>query len=377
MRALALVLAASVAQIAVVASATSDVAQVVVEDFGPMGTYGGREYTWVTGHIEGVVHRDDGITGHYRVPVSLFYPDSDSNGFGFVDVIHDGDVERFVDHPASRGVLYPGDAIFSDFLRREGFTYIAVQHSRTVTYVLGPNYGVIENGADGYEIITDAARLIREPDALHGVLAIPPRGVDYVVGFGISSTVGLIKSVVLYDEDHRGDGAAAFDGLFLASSAATGCGLLTNDETPQAIPGRPAIPTFEESAACPRPMPDDVKIILIRSQTDLERRVDRLPRWETPGYRVYEIAGVPHAPEGLRNFRHQGATRQNPASWVPVAKAMLHHLAAWIATGREPPPPLYLEGTGEDGAFALTRDADGNVLGGIRLPHMRSVPVWR
>ena len=56
-----------------------------------MGSFGGRQYTWVTAAMEGTVDRDDGTTGHYRVPVSLMYPDRDPNGFGFVDVVNSAD----------------------------------------------------------------------------------------------------------------------------------------------------------------------------------------------------------------------------------------------------------------------------------------------
>ena len=56
-----------------------------------MGTFGGRQYTWVTAAMEGTVAREDGTTGHYRVPVSIMYPDRDPNGFGFVDVVNSAD----------------------------------------------------------------------------------------------------------------------------------------------------------------------------------------------------------------------------------------------------------------------------------------------
>jgi hypothetical protein len=69
-----------------------------------------------------------------------------------------------------------------------------------------------------------------------------------------------------------------------------------------------------------------------------------------------------------------GATRQNPVSFRPVFKAMLRNLVEWIETGKEPPPPRYIEGkVGSDGRFHLATDADGNVLGGVRLPHMPTV----
>ena len=69
-----------------------------------------------------------------------------------------------------------------------------------------------------------------------------------------------------------------------------------------------------------------------------------------------------------------GAVRQNPVSWQPVARAMLKHLVDWIATGAEPPEPLYIDGSFDAaGSFSLATDADGNALGGIRLPNLATV----
>ena len=169
----AMVCAGAMFVMAATGPALAEVSRVVVKELGPMGTFGGRQYTWVTAAMEGTVARDDGTTGHYRVPVSLMYPDRDPNGFGFVDVVNSADFSNYLDETApfgKRKIYYTGDVIFSDYLRREGFTYISVQWSRMVTEVLGRDYGVIENGGDGYEIIKDAARFLRNPDRFEGDL---------------------------------------------------------------------------------------------------------------------------------------------------------------------------------------------------------------
>jgi hypothetical protein len=124
---------------------------------------------------------------------------------------------------------------------------------------------------------------------------------------------------------------------------------------------------------CPE-IPDDGKIILLRTQTDLEDNDGAPPRQELPGFRLYEIAGVSHVPVFMANLADLGAPRQNPASWRPVAKAMLRHLGDWIVEGNEPPPPLYLDGALDGaGTFRLATDGDGNALGGVRLPHMATL----
>lgn len=69
-----------------------------------------------------------------------------------------------------------------------------------------------------------------------------------------------------------------------------------------------------------------------------------------------------------------GATRQNPASFRPVFKAMLRNLVEWIVAGKAPPDSRYIEGTVEsEGRFHFATDTDGNVTGGLRLPHMPTV----
>ena len=133
--------------------ASADVTRVVVKSSGPIGVFEGREYLWVTATMEGTVDRGGGKTGQYRVPVVLMYPNRNPNGFGFVDIVNSADflVYKEGEAPAGkRSIYYAGDMIFSDYLRREGFTYMAVQWARMVTYVLGADYGVIENGMDGY-----------------------------------------------------------------------------------------------------------------------------------------------------------------------------------------------------------------------------------
>ena len=125
---LALVVGASGAL--VVTPARSAVAEVVVHDSGAMGTFGGRSYTWITATMSGTVQRDDGSVGSYRVPITLNYPDRGSNGFGLVDVVNDASYMWYTEGTAGLGTpttLYTGDLIFSDYLRREGFTYISVQ----------------------------------------------------------------------------------------------------------------------------------------------------------------------------------------------------------------------------------------------------------
>ena len=218
--------------------ALAEISRVIVKESGSMGTFGGRQYTWITAAMEGSVDREDGTTGHYRVPVSIMYPDRDPNGFGFVDVVNSADFHVYLDDTAPMGkrkIYYVGDVIFSDYLRREGFVYMSVQWARMVTEELGADYGVIEDGRDGYEIVKDAARFLRSSQRLEGDLASRPQAVDHVVAFGYSQTGSLLLEMARSGQIRGQDGAWIFDGV-LAGGHDGWCVVLNNDATPRPGP---------------------------------------------------------------------------------------------------------------------------------------------
>ena len=236
--------------------ACADVTRVVVKASGPMGVFKGRQYIWVTAMMEGRVDRGGGTWGHYRVPVVLMYPDRHPNGFGFVDVVNSAAFLVYKEGEApggKRSVYYAGDLIFSDYLRREGFTYMAVQWSRMVTYELGANYGVIEDGRDGYEIIKDAAHFLRAPGPLEGAVPFQPHAMGQVIGFGQSQTARLLREMVRSGQNRAAGGALIFDGI-LAGVGAGNCSILDNDETPRPEPG-PTNPTFIKTCRAATPSP--------------------------------------------------------------------------------------------------------------------------
>jgi hypothetical protein len=269
-------------------------------------------------------------------------------------------------------VYYVGDTIFSDYLRREGFTYMAVQWDRMATYVLGADYGVIEDGRDGYEIVKDATRFLRAPGPLAGAVPFRPTAVGRVIGFGQSQTAALLREMVRSGQNSDQSGALLFDGI-LASVGGSECLILNNDETPRPEPG-PTNPTFAEYVFCGEPLPENGKYIAIQTESDIDRFKAYLTRHQTLSYRQYELAGVAHIPPDIVDMRLFGATRQNPVSFRPVYKALLHNLVAWIGAGTAPPDSRYIEGdVDREGHFHFATDADGNVTGGVRLPHMPTV----
>ncbi len=351
--------------------AQSAVTRVVVESSGTMGTFGGREYVWATGDMEGTVTRADGTTGRYRVPITLMYPDRDPNGFGFVDVVNSADFHAYTEQTApfgGRKIYYVGDIIFSDYLRREGYVYLAVQWSRMVTEELGAEYGMIEDGRDGYEIIKDAARFLRDPSVLHSDLSFAPEPVAWTIAFGQSQTGSLLLEFMRRGDNREANDEAIYDGIF--AGVHVGCLVLNNDSTPRPPPG-PTIPRFSALELCDDPLPSDGKFISLLTESDVAGFQSHLTRHDSPNFRQYEMAGVAHISPEIASLRQMGARRQNPVGFRPVFKAKLHNLAEWIKSDKLPPAPKYLEGAIDpDGSMAYATDADGNVKGGIRLPHM-------
>ncbi len=122
------------------------------------------------------------------------------------------------------------------------------------------------------------------------------------------------------------------------------------------------------------PVSDGGKVIAFNGEGDTQW-FGYSERGQTADYRLMEIAGTAHIPKPV--FAFTDAPAQNPASWQPVIRASLHNLIAWI-DGRTPPDSNYMTLDDEVGDLfgfpfrEATRDADGNALGGVRLPHMTS-----
>lgn len=131
-------------------------------------------------------------------------------------------------------------------------------------------------------------------------------------------------------------------------------------------------------AVCEGPLADGGKVIVLSTETDAEW-TGYIERGETANYRVVEIAGVSHIPASAADFRGHGLPEQNPVDFGPAFRAALVNLEAWL-NGTEPPPSVTIELSDEapkevQGSLyrSAKRDADGNTIGGLRLPHMPSL----
>jgi hypothetical protein len=85
-----------------------------------------------------------------------------------------------------------------------------------------------------------------------------------------------------------------------------------------------------------------------------------------PGYRVYEVVGAPHFASIYLPPGFPGLGSLNPLDVGPVGRAAFVAGHRWAAEGVNPPNNAILFGT----EYGIARDADGNALGGVRLPKM-------
>jgi hypothetical protein len=106
-----------------------------------------------------------------------------------------------------------------------------------------------------------------------------------------------------------------------------------------------------------------VKEYVNRSSASV-RRADS----DKPGdqYRLYEVAGMPHAPGG-------GGGCEGPASTFPipaVARGTFALLNRWVETGKKPPRAPRVKMADIDVVSKIAPDENGNAVGGVRSPYV-------
>ncbi|MGD9738636.1 MAG: alpha/beta hydrolase domain-containing protein [Bauldia sp.] len=337
-------------------TAFADVTRLVVSSTMPLGPFDGREYRYIQGTLLGTAPG-----GAYAVPIEMMFPTAaeDFNGFAVVDAVGMGQIGLTeAQWPPEGGRPHPTWPYFGDtFLFENGNLVVSVMWDKARLETLG--IGMIGAAGDAYEILRDAAELARNPDFLHLRAERTPPAADHVIVTGYSNSAVFARAWFSFGLN-QAEGSPVFDGALLLAARQTTCvNVATN-----------------ENAPCDPARTDGAKIISVLTETDLETRGPGL-RAEVPDYRQIELAGTAHIPTVLVNWLQFGAPEQNPVDTTPVFRAALANLEAWIADGTEPPANAYIDvptaptrliGTAD--FWDVARDADGNVLGGVRLPHM-------
>ena len=337
-----------------------------------------RGYTYAEITVHGTVDRADGSVGVYAVPAVLIYPrHRRANRVGVVDWVNSAYYHFF---PATTefGTFQFTLLATEHYLFDEGYTYVSIQWDKAVTEIFGPAapidgqahnhllYGSIDRSADAWEILLDAARLLKDPSVYPGNDG--PRPVATVLSSGYSQGAGAQLELLAEGLDPD----LVYDGHLIQM---IGLACFKREDV---------APHFGFFGDC-SPLPTNgqhAPVIVLASETDMlifhptvlgfgkGAFFTRNPT--DPNWRQYEMAGISHLPEPILPL---GLPNQNTGDARPIFRAALENLTRWTkGNHRESPPPSrYFRGSVDAiDAFVPMTDADGHFAGGVRLPHVES-----
>jgi hypothetical protein len=223
-------------------------------------------------------------------------------------------------------------------------------------------YGSLDHPGDGFafDIYTQVARALREGEALGD---LEPQ---YLLAAGESQSA---FALVTYANGVQ-PLTRAFDAFFVHSRGGASLPLTGAGEYADIAGSIGRTPTIVRTDI-------GVPVMVLQTEGDVTSVLGSIAarQDDTDDYRLWEVAGTAHA-----DTRLVGATAEQLDCGVPindgplhvVAKAALRGLDDWMRGGEPPAEAPRLETTGEPAA--ISRDADGIALGGVRTPPV-DVPV--
>jgi Alpha/beta hydrolase domain len=334
-------------------------------------------YTYAEITIDGSVMRSDGTAGQYSVPAVIIFPRSGhGNGVGVVDWLGTSFYHFFPATTDANTIQFTRLAT-ENYLFEQRYTYLSIQWDKAVTEIFGPAppandganhlaYGSIERGADAWEILLDAARLLKDPGAYPG--RFRPARVATVLSSGYSQGAALQLEMLAERLDPR----RVYDGHLIQM---IGLVCWKRDDTP---------PFFGSLGAC-APLPTSghhAPVMVLTSESDMLAFHSTVlgvgksgyftRNAHNPNWRQYELAGVSHIPAPVFPL---GLPIQNSADPRPAFRAAFANLKRWThgdCTSRPPASRHFKGHVDATDAFVPTLDADGHFSGGLRLPHVDS-----
>ncbi len=225
-------------------------------------------------------------------------------------------------------------------------------------------YGMLTHPGDGYsyDIYTQVARALREPDEINPLGDLEP---ERLLAVGEAQSAFALTTYV----DGVQPLTQEFDGFLIHSRGGAAAPLGKAHEAIDLAGTIGGPPT--------RIRPDlDAPVLVLETETDLLTILNYHParQADSANFRLWEVAGTAHADAHL--VGRMGADVGCPSTINAgphhlVAKAALRSLDTWVRTGERPPRAARLE---TDGTPAFVRDGHGIALGGIRTP-LVDVPV--
>lgn len=381
------------------------------------GQFATGEYVLWEGRVHGDLAPTESIPGldkatrndrgrvEYSAKVTLIFPSDPRRGNGtlLVDVPNRGRAYAIALYNSPRGEPFQSGMVEqgNGFLQDRGFSVAEVswelgQGAELPSFVDGDKKRFVEGV--GFAIFRDTAAFLARSNADTN----PLRGsVKHLIATGKSQSGRFLKSFLTHGFN-RVDGRPLFEGMHIFVSAAGQLPIMATGTGPESSSN--AIPTWankdlrgyvEEPTAFADVLANVEKrgevvpkILALNTTTDYYALRSSLGRTGSggvidkalpPRIRVYDIAGSAHA----ITARAPAECQLPPGAqdWTPISRATLLHLNAWVASDTSPPPSrlMALEPAPDYAMLAPgylpnavvqvpKRDADGNDVGGVRLP---------
>ena len=222
-------------------------------------------------------------------------------------------------------------------------------------------YGSLHHPGDRYsfDLYAQIGRALRLPG---NAAVLGPLRARHVVAVGESQSAFFLTTFANALQPLT----RAYDGIFIHSRGGAGAPLTGGSITGGAVPAGQRIRTDLT-----------VPVFMFETETDLARLgYASAVQPDTARIRLWEVAGTAHADSYIVDgfARQLGCTTPiNSGPQHVVVQAAFSAFGRWVVTGRPPPsaPPIRLAATRP---VTLSRDADGNAIGGVRTPAV-DVPV--
>ena len=392
----------------------------------PYGSFRSGDYVYWEGKVRGELSPQEAIPGidkaprnargrvEYSARIILIVPADPKRGNGtlLVDVPNRGRAYAHSLYNSPRGEFYQSGNLDqgTGFLQDQGFSLAEVywelgQGADLPSFADADGKTRYVEGA-GFAIFRDTAHFLAHGTADSQGNPNPLRGsVARMIATGKSQSGRFVKTFLLHGFNNVA-GKRLFDGMHIFVSAVGVLPIMQTGAGPESSSN--VIPSFENVELRgyheePLAIADLIarvqargeavpKIIFVTSTTDYHSLRASLGRTGPTGtadralpagVRVYDVAGASHV---LVGSAPNCTSTPGQLDWTPVARALLLKLNDWVATGAEPPPSklMPLETAAADAALRAPgyladaviqvpkRDADGNALGGVRLPDIEA-----
>lgn len=202
-----------------------------------------------------------------------------------------------------------------------------------------------------------------------------------MVGYSQSAAYQVTYANSFHEMSRQRNGQPVYDGYFIAAGGASAKDVTAATSATENLPRSDLRNLLRV----------DAPTIRLQTQTEIVN-FPSFPTRQTgpdsPWLRYYEVAGGSHVDvwrdrEGGQalvrdlglppSFCPAPANPKNPLRTSYYEAAAIHNLNRWIAHGVAPPASRLMElTTTPSGTFALARDVDGNVIGGVRPPELQA-----